>query len=64
MTGEYPSAVQQRYYKVVQNGVDSQNIVGMYQITVNEGMDLISLLLAPFSTALEDVIGMQVTIMN
>ncbi len=61
LTGLHPSVVQQRYYKVIQNGVDSGNIVGMYQITVTDGMNLISLPLVPFSTALEDVIGVQVT---
>ncbi len=59
-TGTHPSAVQQRYYKVIQDGVDSENIVGMYKIAVNEGMNLISLPLVPFNTALEDVIGVQV----
>ncbi len=61
LTGVDPSAVQQRYYKVSQNSVDSGNIVGTYQIVVNEGMNLISLPFVPFSTALEDVIGVQVT---
>jgi hypothetical protein len=57
----HPSAVQQRYYKIIQGGADSENIVGMYEITVNEGMNLISLPLVPFSTSLADVIGSQVT---
>jgi subtilisin-like proprotein convertase family protein len=58
--GTHPTTVQERYYKVSQNGTDSQ-IVGMYKITVHEGMNLISLPLIPFSTALKDVIGIQVT---
>ncbi len=61
MTGVHPSAAQERYYKITQNGVDLHNIVGMYQIVVRGGMNLISLPLIPFSTALEDVIGVQVT---
>ena len=60
MTGTHPSAVHQRYYKVIQDGVDSENVVGMYMKTINEGMNLVSLPLVPFSTALEDVIGTQV----
>jgi parallel beta-helix repeat protein len=58
--GTHPTTVQQRYYKVSQNGKDS-NIVGMYKITAQEGMNLISLPLIPFSTALKDEIGPQVT---
>lgn len=61
MTGDVPSSVQQRYYKVVQGVVDSENIVGIYRIGLNVGMNLISLPLVPFSTSLEDVIGVQVT---
>ncbi|MBZ0108078.1 MAG: FG-GAP-like repeat-containing protein [Candidatus Scalindua rubra] len=60
-TGLHPSAVQQRYYKVIQNGVDSQNVVGIYRIGLNEEMNLISLPLVPFSTSLEDVIGTQIS---
>ena len=59
--GTHPTSVQQRYYKVSQNGTDSENIVGMYKIAAHEGMNLISLPLIPFSTALKDVIGTQVT---
>lgn len=60
-TGDHPSAVQQRYYKVVRGGVDSENVVGMFRISVEDGMNLISLPLIPFSNALEDVIDSQVT---
>ena len=41
--------------------MDSQNIVGIYRITVQEGMNLISLPLVPFSSTLVDVIGNQLT---
>jgi parallel beta-helix repeat protein/predicted outer membrane repeat protein len=59
--GTHPTTVQQRYYKVSVNGTDSGNTVGMYKITASQGMNLISLPLIPFSTALKDVIGTQVT---
>ncbi|MEE9463340.1 MAG: hypothetical protein V3V53_15995, partial [Bacteroidales bacterium] len=61
MTGTHPSAVHQRYYKVIQDGVDSQNVVGMFRVTVQDGMNLISLPLIPFSTTLADCIGIQTT---
>jgi Squalene-hopene cyclase C-terminal domain/Thrombospondin type 3 repeat/Prenyltransferase and squalene oxidase repeat len=61
MTGDHPSTVQQRYYKVILESIDSENTVGMFRITAQEGMNLISLPLIPFSMALENVIGSQVT---
>ena len=59
--GTHPSTVAQRYYKVSDGGMDSQNMVGIYRITVQEGMNLISLPLVPFSSTLVDVIGNQLT---
>lgn len=61
LTGAHPSTVQQRYYKVIHNGIDSQNTVGMFKIAAQEGMNLISLPLVPFSSALKDIFDMQVT---
>ena len=59
--GTHPHTMEQRYYKVSDSGVDAQNVVGMYRITVKEGMNLLSLPLVPFgSTQLIDVIGNQV----
>jgi Squalene-hopene cyclase C-terminal domain/Thrombospondin type 3 repeat/Prenyltransferase and squalene oxidase repeat len=61
LTGSHPTLADQRYYKVIEDGIDCENVVGMFRITAQEGMNLISLPLIPFSTALEDVIGSQVT---
>jgi uncharacterized protein YjiK len=60
-TGAHPSTVQQRYYKVTRGTIDSLNIAGMFKVTVQDGMNLISLPLIPFSTALENSIGDQVS---
>ena len=60
-TGDHPSTVQQRYYKVIRSGTDCENVVGMYKITVPDGMNLVSLPLIPISNALENVIGIQLT---
>ena len=60
-TVAHPSTVQQRYYKVTRGAIDSLNIAVMFKVTVQDGMNLISLPLVPFSTALEDSIGDQVT---
>jgi hypothetical protein len=59
--GTHPKTVAQRYYKVSDGGIDSQNVVGIYRITVQEGMNLVSLPLVPFSSTLVDVIGNQIT---
>jgi hypothetical protein len=61
LTGTHPTLVEERYYKVIEGGVDSANTAGMFKIAAQEGMNLISLPLIPFSTALEDVIDSQVT---
>lgn len=60
-TGSHPIEENERYYKVSHNGSDSDNTVGMFTIMVHEGMNLISLPLIPLSTALEDVLGSQIT---
>lgn len=59
--GTHPSTVPQRYYKVSASGIESHNTVGIYRITVQEGMNLISLPLIPFSSDLVNVIGSQLT---
>lgn len=61
LTGSHPTLVDQRYYKVIDEGIDCENVVGMFRITVQDGMNLVSLPLIPFSNALEYVIDSQVT---
>jgi hypothetical protein len=59
--GTHPSTVQERYYRVTRYGQDSGNTVGMFRITVGEGMNLVGLPLVPAETSLEAVLNGQLT---
>ena len=62
-TGSHPSTVGERYYMVMEQGtsLNSPVTVGQYCVSVQPGMQLVSLPLVPFDPDINAVIGDQLT---
>jgi hypothetical protein len=59
--GSHPSTVEERYYKVTRYAQDSENSVGMFRISAQEGMNLVGSPLVPMGSSPEELVGGQLT---